>query len=105
MEAPVAGMKIKTYTLESLLGSGASGEVWLATDGAKPVAIKFMNEALMNSPTAAKHRQRLEREIKALTMLKHPNIPALYDYDLSSDRPYLVMQFISEPSYDVLIAS
>lgn len=105
MQAPAAGMKVKSYTLESSLGSGASGEVWLANDGTKQVAIKFMNEALMQGPSAAKHRQRLEREIKALTTLKHPNIPALYDYDLNSDRPYLVMQFIAAPSYDVLIAS
>ncbi|MCU0511673.1 MAG: serine/threonine protein kinase [Anaerolineae bacterium] len=105
MQALQPGTRIKSYTLEALLGRGASGEVWRATDGKKTVAIKFMNEALLTGASAAKHRQRLEREVKALTTLQHPNIPALYEYDLSVERPYLVMQFIAEPSYDLLISS
>lgn len=100
-----SGTQIKNYTLVQLLGRGASGEVWKATDGTKEVAIKFMNEALMTSAAAAKHRHRLEREVKALTTLKHPNIPALYDYDLTFQRPYLVMQYIDSPPYERLIAS
>jgi serine/threonine protein kinase len=100
-----SGTQIKHYTLVQLLGKGASGEVWKATDGTQEVAIKFMNEALMKSAAAAKHRQRLEREVKALTTLNHPNIPALYDYDLNFSRPYLVMQYIDSPPYERLIAT
>lgn len=100
------GLKVKDYTLERLLGRGSSGEVWEATDGAggRTVAIKFMNETLMMAEEAAKHRQRLEREVKSLERLQHPHIPALYDYDLDFQRPYLVMQHISSPSFERLIA-
>jgi serine/threonine protein kinase len=101
----VPGTKIKTYTLEKQIGRGASGEVWKASDDTRAVAIKFMNESLMRSSTAAKHRERLEREIEALSRLKHPNIPTLYDHDLDFDRPYLVMDFIEGETYDKLIAS
>lgn len=99
------GSKIKHYTLEAPIGSGASGEVWKATDGSRTVAIKFMNEHLLTAKTAAKHRQRLQREVQALEMLHHAHIPALYDYDLEGKRPYLVMQYIDSPSHEHLIAS
>ncbi|MBC7811086.1 MAG: serine/threonine protein kinase, partial [Burkholderiales bacterium] len=98
------GLVIKNYTLEHLLGRGSSGEVWQATDGTRIVAIKFMNETLMMADEAAKHRQRLEREVKSLERLQHPNIPALYDYDLDYERPFLVMQHIGSPSFERLIA-
>jgi serine/threonine protein kinase len=97
------GIKIKQYTLEQLLGRGASGEVWRATDGTKLAAVKFMNEALMKSSSAPKHRQRLEREIKALSTITHPNITRLYDYDMSSERPYLIMEYVDSPSYEYMI--
>jgi serine/threonine protein kinase len=98
------GTKIKKYTLEKLLGRGASGEVWLAHDDEKLAAIKFMNEALMKSASAAKHRQRLEREVKALSTLNHPNVPKLYDYDNTAERPYIIMEYIDSPSYEYMIA-
>ncbi len=99
------GTIVKQYTLEQLLGRGASGEVWRASDGTKTAAIKFMNEALMKSASAAKHRQRLDREIKALLTLNNPNVPKLYDYDINSERPYLIMEYIDSPSYEYMIAT
>lgn len=99
------GAKIKHYTLEERLGSGSSGEVWRANDGAQTVAIKFMNEALLASSAAERYRQQMEAEIDALYRLRHPNIPMLYDYDLQFKRPFLVMQFVESTTYDRLIAS
>ncbi|MBL8147540.1 MAG: serine/threonine protein kinase [Anaerolineae bacterium] len=99
------GAKVKNYTLERQLGKGASGEVWKAYDSQKTVAIKFMNENLMSSPSAAKHRARLEREIEAMRRLQHPNIPTLFDYDLDFVRPYIAMRFVGGDAYDKLIAS
>ena len=100
-----AGAKVKNYTLERQLGKGASGEVWKAYDSQKTVAIKFMNENLMSSPSATKHRARLEREIEAMRRLQHPNIPTLYDYDLDFVRPYIAMRFVGGDSYDKLIGN
>jgi serine/threonine protein kinase len=100
------GMKIRDeYTLEQLLGVGASGEVWKASDGYKPVAIKFMNETLLQSEKADKHRARLEREIHALGLLAHPNIPRLYDFDLDFERPFIVMEYISSPTFEFLLSN
>lgn len=99
------GTRVKNYTLERQLGRGASGEVWKAYDDTKTVAIKFMNENLMTSASAAKHRERLIREVEALRRLQHPNIPTLYDYDLDFVRPYLAMRYVGGDSYDRLISN
>lgn len=93
----------ETYQLEQLLGVGASGEVWKALDNGQPVAIKFMNENLLHGEKSQKHRQRLEREIYALGLLQHPNIPRLHDFDLDFERPFVVMDYISSPSFEHLL--
>ena len=101
-----SGTVVKHYVLDRLLGSGASGDVWKANDGSREVAIKFMNQQLLESDAVTKHRKRLAREITALSRLHHAHIPALYDYDVNFARPYLVMQYISsDEPYDRLIAS
>ncbi len=97
-------LQIRQYTLEQRLGSGASGEVWRAHDGARVVALKFMNEQLMNSEDAEQHRDNLATEIGALRLIQHPNIPALYDHDLDFERPYLVMEYVEGQPYDRLIS-
>ena len=98
------GTKIRNYTLDERIGHGASGEVWKANDGSKTVAMKFMNQQLVNSEAAAQYRDHLDLEIRALGRLSHPHIPALYDHDLTFERPYLVMQYIEGQPYDRLIA-
>lgn len=95
----------ETYTLEQLMGIGASGEVWKARDQDKVVAIKFMNENLLQSEKSKKHRQRLEREIYALGLMQHPHIPRLYDFDLDFERPFVVMEFIASPSFETLLST
>ncbi|MBZ0286684.1 MAG: serine/threonine protein kinase, partial [Anaerolineae bacterium] len=98
------GQTINQYTLEQRLGSGASGEVWRAHDGTQVVAMKFMNEGLMNGDAAAQYRDHLETEIHALRLIRHPHIPALIDHDLDFERPYLVMQHVEGQPYDRLIS-
>jgi serine/threonine protein kinase len=98
------GQTINQYTLEQPMGSGASGEVWRADDGDKIVAMKFMNEQLMNGDDAAHYRDYLGTEIHALRLIRHPHVPALYDHDLDFERPYLVMQYVEGLPYDRLIA-
>ncbi|MDQ7024081.1 MAG: serine/threonine-protein kinase [Anaerolineae bacterium] len=99
-----SGAKIDNYELLEHVGVGSSGEIWKAMGaGGQIVAIKFMRENLISSRSATKHRERLEREVNALKTLNHPNIPAIYEWDLESERPYFVMEFIDSPSLDKLI--
>jgi len=99
------GTKINQYVLERRLGDGASGEVWVAHDETKTAALKFMREQHLVGAVAEKHRQRLLNEVAIVSRLRYPHVPALYDYDLDFERPYLAMQYIDGDSYEKLIAT
>lgn len=88
------GSQIGVYVLESLLGSGAFGVVWLAhrTDNAERVAIKVLH------PEAAVSRESVERfrrEAWALSRLESPHIARMYEF--LTGPPFgmaLVMEYI-----------
>jgi serine/threonine protein kinase len=72
------GSQIGIYALESILGSGAFGVVWLAhrTDTGERVAIKVLH------PEAAVSREvveRFRREAWALSHLTSPHIARMYE--------------------------
>ncbi|MEM6527807.1 MAG: serine/threonine-protein kinase [Chloroflexota bacterium] len=100
------GVYIDPYTLDKQVGVGSSGEVWLAFEGTRPVAVKFMNAHLLNTPDADKHYARFKNEIQALEILNGtPHIPALFGYNLNFERPYLVMEYIEGESWAAQIQS
>lgn len=88
------GSQIGVYVLESLLGSGAFGVVWLAkrTEDAERVAIKVLH------PEAAVSRESVERfrrEAWALSRLQSPHIARMYEF--LTGPPFgmaLVMEYI-----------
>ncbi len=101
-----AGLLVSRYHLEQCLGVGACGEVWRASDGLRQVAIKFINANLLTDSEVARHQARLRSEIEALQRCsEHPHVPQIYEYDLSFERPYLVMQFIDKPPLRRLITN
>ncbi|MEA3176559.1 MAG: eukaryotic-like serine/threonine-protein kinase [Gammaproteobacteria bacterium] len=96
--APVhslAGQRIGAYTLDSMLGQGGMGTVWLAhrSDGRfeGSVAIKLLNVALIGRPNEA----RFAREGSVLARLQHPNIARLADAGVAENgQPYLVLEYV-----------
>ncbi|MGH8240735.1 MAG: protein kinase, partial [Steroidobacteraceae bacterium] len=89
----LAGQQMGAYTLESLLGHGGMGTVWLAhrSDGRYPgnAAVKLLNAALLGRPS----EQRFVREGSVLAKLRHPNIAQLVDAGVApSGQPYLVLE-------------
>ncbi|OGQ78927.1 MAG: hypothetical protein A2289_04055 [Deltaproteobacteria bacterium RIFOXYA12_FULL_58_15] len=86
---------IDHYEIREGLGRGAMGSVYLALDlkMGREVAIKILQREFAQS---AKHRERFDREAKAIAALKHPNIVGIYDYGGSPDEHlYLVMEYIA----------
>src|SRR5262249_15359195 len=77
--AGLAGQQLGAYTLESVLGHGGMGTVWLAhrSDGRYEgrVAVKLLNAALLGRPS----EQRFVREGSVLAKLRHPHIAQLVD--------------------------
>src|SRR5215469_7204260 len=82
--APLAKQTVGAYTLESPIGHGGMGTVWLArrSDGRFEgrAAVKFMNAALMGSAA----EERFKREGSILARLTHPNIAHLIDAGVSA---------------------
>ena len=78
-EASLAGQTFGAYTLETPLGHGGMGSVWLAhrSDGRfeGKVAIKLLNAALVGRAAEGRFR----REGTILARLAHPNITRLID--------------------------
>ncbi|HSZ83648.1 MAG TPA: serine/threonine-protein kinase [Polyangia bacterium] len=73
----------RRFRVERLLGSGATGRVFLAHDTllGQPVALKLLT---VGAGTSAPERQaylRYAREAEAAGRLRHPNIVALHDAD------------------------
>jgi serine/threonine protein kinase len=84
--------RLGRYTLDGVLGEGAMGRVYLATDPKldRQVAIKVMSPHYAALPGAV---ERFEREARAIAKLRHPNIVEIFDH-AESEREglYLVME-------------
>jgi serine/threonine protein kinase/tetratricopeptide (TPR) repeat protein len=89
------GMRVGPYQLESLLGEGGMGMVWLASraDGLykRRVALKLLRPGLADPNL----RLRFTREREILARLEHPNIARLLDAGIGSEgQPYLALEYV-----------
>jgi tetratricopeptide (TPR) repeat protein len=89
------GARVGPYRIQSLIGSGGMGSVYLAVraDGQfdQLVAIKLVKKGL----DTAEVLDRFRRERQLLAGLAHPNIARLLDGGVTDDgRPYLAMEHV-----------
>jgi serine/threonine-protein kinase len=79
------------YRLDRLLGAGASGRVFLATDevAGRQVAIKMFFAAGARGGAAY---ERFVREARLASTLRHPSLVEVYE--VSVERGFLVMEFL-----------
>jgi eukaryotic-like serine/threonine-protein kinase len=94
-------LRIDRYQVERLIGQGAMGKVYLATDPklGRQVAIKVLATGAAEDSI----RQRFRLEARAIAALKHPNIVELYDYSGEAAQDlFLVMEYIPGLSLDQL---
>ena len=95
--APVP--RIGRYTIESELGQGGMGKVYLARDPVigRNVALKVISiRPDLSAEEAGQYRERFLREAQAAGALIHPNIVSVHDIglDAASDCPYIVMEHV-----------
>ena len=78
------------YVLVELLGHGAMGQVWRATDEVldRPVAVKVIRQA---DPGLA---SRLKREGRIAARLQHPGITVVHDVGSFHGQPFIVMELL-----------
>jgi len=97
-----AGQSLGPYVLESQLGQGGMGTVWLArrADGRfeGQVAVKFLTAGLLGRGDAG----RFAREGEILARLSHPHIARLLDAGVyQGSQPYLVLEYVDGRPIDV----
>ena len=86
------GTKLGPYQIVSALGSGGMGEVYRAEDLRlhRTVAIKILPPEAATSDRVA----RFEREARAASALKHPNILTIHDVGREGQTAYLAMEWV-----------
>ena len=90
---PLVGRTLGHYRVESLLGAGGMGEVYLARDPRldRSVALKILPPDLTDDPDRL---QRFMREAKAASALSHPNVATIHDIGDSDGVRFIVMEYV-----------
>src|SRR5947207_432128 len=89
----LVGELIGHYRIESLIGVGGMGEVYLARDErlGRKVALKLLPERLTVDETQL---SRFKTEARSASALNHPNILTVYEIGAEGDRQFIATEFI-----------
>src|SRR5690349_20287964 len=87
------GELIGHYRIESLIGIGGMGEVYLARDErlGRKVALKLLPERLTADETQL---SRFKTEARSASALNHPNILTVYEIGAEGNRQFIATEFI-----------
>jgi serine/threonine protein kinase/Flp pilus assembly protein TadD len=99
IEIYAPGTAVAHYTLRSVIGTGATGVVYIAEDRDldRKVALKFLFKELSAN---AEWRARFQREARTAARLNHPNIITIHDIGDFEGQPFIAMEYIEGGSLD-----
>ena len=91
-EESLVGKTIGNYRINSLLGRGGMGEVYLAHDQRleRKVALKFLSRQLVDGSA----KSQIINEARAAARIDHPNICTIYGLEDFEDNTLIVMQYV-----------
>ena len=89
----LVGKLIGHYRIESLIGVGGMGEVYLARDErlGRKAALKLLPERLTADETQL---SRFKTEARSASALNHPNILTVYEIGAEGNRQFIATEFI-----------
>src|SRR6185503_6626968 len=92
-DARLVGRTLSHYQVQSLLGAGGMGEVYLARDPRldRALALKILP---LDLAFDADRLQRFTRDVKAASALNHPNVATIYDIGDSDSLHFIVMAYV-----------
>ncbi|HSF16179.1 MAG TPA: serine/threonine-protein kinase [Vicinamibacteria bacterium] len=87
------GTTLGSYEVEASIGAGGMGEVYRARDTklGRDVAVKVLPESFARDPDRL---SRFEREARAVAVLSHPNILAIYDFGTTDGHTFAVTELL-----------
>ena len=92
------------YELQSLIGAGAYGAIYSATDRLtqERVAVKALPPEMENTSKTA--LGRFARELKVVQNLHHPHVITLYDFGQTAQGvPFMVIEFVEGSTLESLV--
>ena len=89
----VEGTDLLHYRIQSRLGAGGMGEVYLAHDTklGRVVALKIIRRDVANDPD---RMRRFGQEARAVAALNHPNVAQIYDIAECDGMRFIVMEYV-----------
>ncbi len=86
------------YLIESVIGRGGIGVVYLARDlklVKRPVVIKVLHQEVVSSELGGWLKKKFQHEIEALSRIDHPGVVGVLDTgEMPDGRAYFVMQYV-----------
>jgi eukaryotic-like serine/threonine-protein kinase len=103
-QASLVGQQIGTYEIESLLGVGGMGEVYLARETKlnRRVALKILPSQFVAD---AERVNRFEREAQALSALNHPNLITIFEVGQLNGLHFIAMEFVEGQTLRAMMGS
>ena len=94
-------IRIPNYRILELLGAGGMGEVW-AAEQEQPIQRRVALKVIKLGMDSREIVARFQYERRALALMSHPSIAAVYEAGTTSDgRPYFAMEYVAgEPITD-----
>ena len=87
-------IRIPNYRILELLGAGGMGEVWAAMQE-QPIRRKVALKVIKLGMDSRQIVARFQHERRALALMSHPNIAAVYEAGTTLDgRPYFAMEYV-----------
>jgi uncharacterized RDD family membrane protein YckC len=93
----LVGRRLAHFLVQSRIGQGGMGQVYLATDLAldRPVALKVLAPDIASRPGL---RERFYREARAQARIKHPNVGHIYYIGEEEGQLFFAMEYLDGES-------